>query len=117
MANTKELPPEELPEELPAEEVEAKPRPKAKPKAKAGAEADEPEGAESKPVKGKAKAPPSKLDQERPARAGPPPRRDADPDAQRIPYPPSPDDVPEDLTDYAESYVKQQNKLLAGLFV
>src|SRR5438477_214258 len=36
---------------------------------------------------------------------------------QKIPYPPSPTDVPEDLTEYAESYRKQENRLLAGLFV
>src|SRR4051794_26557705 len=35
----------------------------------------------------------------------------------KIPYPPSPTDVPEGLTDYADSYTKQQNLLLAGLFV
>ncbi len=35
----------------------------------------------------------------------------------KIPYPPSPPDVPEGLTDYADSYTKQQNLLLAGLFV
>jgi Zn-dependent protease with chaperone function len=35
----------------------------------------------------------------------------------KIPYPPSPTDVPEDLTDFPESYIKQQNQLLAGLFV
>lgn len=32
-------------------------------------------------------------------------------------YPPSPDDVPEDLTEYPTSYVKQENRLLAGLFL
>ncbi|HEV3437925.1 MAG TPA: M48 family metallopeptidase, partial [Gemmata sp.] len=37
--------------------------------------------------------------------------------AQKIPYPPSPTDVPEGLTDYPASYVKQENRLLAGLFV
>ncbi|QJW97490.1 M48 family metallopeptidase [Frigoriglobus tundricola] len=36
---------------------------------------------------------------------------------RKVPYPPSPSDVPDDLTDYADSYVAQQNKLLAGLFV
>ncbi|MDB5305806.1 MAG: hypothetical protein JWO38_8 [Gemmataceae bacterium] len=35
----------------------------------------------------------------------------------KIPYPPSPSDVPEDLTEYAPSYKSQQNLLLAGLFV
>jgi Zn-dependent protease with chaperone function len=35
----------------------------------------------------------------------------------KIPYPPSPEDVPAGLTDYPPSYVKQQNLLLAGLFV
>ena len=37
--------------------------------------------------------------------------------APKIPYPPSPVDVPEGLTDYADSYTRQQNLLLAGLFV
>lgn len=37
--------------------------------------------------------------------------------ALKIPYPPGPDHVPEGLTDYADSYTKQQNLLLAGLFV
>ena len=37
--------------------------------------------------------------------------------AKKIPYPPSPTDVPEGLTDYPESFTKQQNLLLAGLFV
>jgi Zn-dependent protease with chaperone function len=35
----------------------------------------------------------------------------------KIPYPPSPTDVPEGLTDYPDSFKKQQNLLLAGLFV
>ena len=34
-----------------------------------------------------------------------------------VPYPPSPENVPEGLTDYPDSFVKQQNLLLAGLFV
>jgi Zn-dependent protease with chaperone function len=37
--------------------------------------------------------------------------------APPIPYPPSPADVPDGLTDYADSYTRQQNLLLAGLFV
>jgi Zn-dependent protease with chaperone function len=37
--------------------------------------------------------------------------------AAKVPYPPSPTNVPEGLTDYPSSYVRQQNKLLAGLFV
>jgi Zn-dependent protease with chaperone function len=36
---------------------------------------------------------------------------------RKVPYPPSPADVPEDLTEYADSYVRQENLLLAGLFV
>ena len=39
------------------------------------------------------------------------------PPATKVPYPPSPTDVPEGLTDYPDSYTKQQNLLLAGLFV
>ena len=35
----------------------------------------------------------------------------------KIPYPPSPTDVPDDLTDFPESYIRQQSLLLAGLFV
>ena len=35
----------------------------------------------------------------------------------KIPYPPSPTDVPEGFTDYADSFTKKQNFLLAGLFV
>src|SRR5262245_59697543 len=38
-------------------------------------------------------------------------------EARKVPYPPSPPNVPEGLTDYADSYTKQQNLLLAGLFV
>ena len=37
--------------------------------------------------------------------------------APKIPYPPSPTDVPEGLTDYPDTFTKQQNLLLAGLFV
>jgi Zn-dependent protease with chaperone function len=37
--------------------------------------------------------------------------------ASRIPYPPSPEEVPKGLTDYSHSYIRQQNLLLAGLFV
>jgi Zn-dependent protease with chaperone function len=37
--------------------------------------------------------------------------------AAKIPYPPSPPDVPEGLTDYPDSFTRQQNLLLAGLFV
>ena len=37
--------------------------------------------------------------------------------AAKIPYPPSPTDVPEGLTDYPDTFTKQQNRLLAGLFV
>src|SRR5262245_27545265 len=37
--------------------------------------------------------------------------------ALKIPYPPSPENVPEDLTDSPDSYIRQQNLLLAGLFV
>jgi Zn-dependent protease with chaperone function len=35
----------------------------------------------------------------------------------KVPYPPSPTDVPPDLTDFPETYIRQQNLLLAGLFV
>lgn len=37
--------------------------------------------------------------------------------ALKVPYPPSPENVPEGLTDYPDSYTRQQNLLLAGLFV
>ena len=37
--------------------------------------------------------------------------------APKIPYPPSPTDVPDDLTDFPPSYKSQQNLLLVGLFV
>ena len=37
--------------------------------------------------------------------------------ASKIPYPPSPTDVPEGLTDYPDSFTRKQNLLLAGLFV
>ncbi len=36
---------------------------------------------------------------------------------RKVPYPPNPENVPDDLTDYADSYIAQQNKLLAGLFL
>src|SRR5882672_9753504 len=35
----------------------------------------------------------------------------------KIPYPPSPADVPEELTDYPASYKSKQNVLLIGLFI
>ncbi len=46
-----------------------------------------------------------------------PPRKSKLKDGRKVPYPVSPADVPEGLTDYADSYTKQQNLLLAGLFV
>jgi Zn-dependent protease with chaperone function len=36
---------------------------------------------------------------------------------RKVPYPANPPEVPEGLTDYADSYTRQQNLLLAGLFV
>lgn len=98
---------EDLPEDLPVEAVEAvedKPKPKAK--AKPGANA--PRAKSDKEVKAA---------EEKGARATERTRREADPNGRKVPYPPTPPDVPEDLTEYAESYVKQQNKLLAGLFL
>lgn len=35
----------------------------------------------------------------------------------KIPYPPSPTDVPEGFTEYADSFTRMQSRLLAGLFV
>jgi Zn-dependent protease with chaperone function len=35
----------------------------------------------------------------------------------KTPYPPSPPDVPEGLSDYADSFARQQNRVLTGLFV
>lgn len=35
----------------------------------------------------------------------------------KVPYPPSPENVPEGLTDYPASFVRQQNVLLASLFL
>jgi len=37
--------------------------------------------------------------------------------AVKVPYPPSPKDVPDDLTDFPPSYKSKQNLLLVGLFV
>ena len=37
--------------------------------------------------------------------------------AVKVPYPPSPTDVPDDLTDFPDSYRSKQNLLLIGLFV
>src|SRR6266540_6449591 len=37
--------------------------------------------------------------------------------APKIPYPPSPTEVPDDLTDYPASYKSKQNLLLIGLFI
>ena len=34
-----------------------------------------------------------------------------------MPYPPRPANVPEELTEYGESYVRQENRLLIGLFL
>jgi Zn-dependent protease with chaperone function len=36
---------------------------------------------------------------------------------KKIPYPPSPSNIPEGFTDYAETFTRKQNFLLAGLFV
>jgi Zn-dependent protease with chaperone function len=36
---------------------------------------------------------------------------------RKVPYPPPPANVPEDLTEYAESYVRQENRLLISLFL
>ena len=112
MATPKEQEIEDLPEDLPPEEIEPA---EGKPKAKASTE--EPK------AKGKAKEPraksgkEAKAAEEKDARATARTRREADPNARKVPYPASPEDVPEGLTNYAESYVKQQNLLLAGLFV
>jgi Zn-dependent protease with chaperone function len=37
--------------------------------------------------------------------------------APKVPYPPSPADVPDDLTDFPPSYKSKQNLLLIGLFI
>src|SRR5688572_18082640 len=47
--------------------------------------------------------------------AEPPKRRKAAAGDRKIPYPPSPVNVPEALTDYPESFKRQQQLLLAGL--
>ena len=60
------------------------------------------------------------IDPVEPAGEAPPKRKKPRKSAageRRVPYPPSPPGVPDDLTDYADSYIKQQNLLLAGLFV
>src|SRR5262249_59583588 len=36
---------------------------------------------------------------------------------KKLPYPPSPENVPEELTEYPATYRSQQNLLLAGLFI
>ncbi|MCI0705068.1 MAG: M48 family metallopeptidase, partial [Planctomycetia bacterium] len=41
----------------------------------------------------------------------------AAPKKTAIPYPPTPPDLPEGLTDYSDSFTRQQNLLLAGLFL
>ena len=84
-------------------------------------DADEAEEAAPKGKAKPAKAKPKKsaadeVDEEKEARAEKRRRRE-ERGEPRVPYPPSPADVPDGLTDYAESYVKQQNRLLAGLFV
>ena len=92
------------PEELDLDPVEEAP-PKGKAKAGKGKEPRAKSGKETRAA------------DEKDARADERTRRDADPNRRKVPYPASPPNVPEGLTDYAESYVKQQNLLLAGLFV
>lgn len=84
----------------------------------AGPETHDLEEPDEAPARGKGK--PAKAKGARPARD-----RDADEEPRprkpatdrKVPYPASPPDVPEGLTDYADSYTRQQNLLLAGLFV
>lgn len=102
-------------EDLPPEEVEAEEAPKPKAKAKGPAGGPKEPGP-AKPPRAKS-AKETRVAEEKEARATARTRREADPDARKVPYPASPDDVPDDLTDYAESYIRQQNFLLAGLFV
>jgi len=62
--------------------------------------------------------PKAKRDKPKSAPAEPKPARKSKlKDGRKVPYPVSPAEVPEGLTDYADSYTKQQNLLLAGLFV
>ncbi len=97
-------------EELPPDESEPK---EGKSKSKGKPVVKEPGAKAAKAKSGKE----AKAAEEKGTRAAERSRREADPNARRVPYPASPDDVPEGLTDYAESYVKQQNLLLAGLFL
>ena len=86
------------PEELDLDPIEpAREEPKAKATARSGKE--------------------TRAAEEKDARADARTRREADPRGRKVPYPASPPDVPDGLTDYPESYIKQQNLLLAGLFV
>ena len=86
------------PEELDLDPIEpAREEPKAKAAARSGKE--------------------TRAAEEKDARADARTRREADPRGRKVPYPANPPDVPDGLTDYADSYTRQQNLLLAGLFV
>ncbi|MDY3551595.1 M48 family metallopeptidase [Gemmata sp. JC717] len=90
------------PEDLPPEEIpEDDPRPEAKART-AGRSAD---GSGSERARKRRDDPDGK---------GPARRKKRGP---KVPYPPSPEGVPEDLTDYPAAYVRQQNLLLSGLFL
>ncbi|HEY1190137.1 MAG TPA: M48 family metalloprotease [Gemmata sp.] len=104
-------------EDLSPEETEPKERPKAK--AAAGArghkEPKEPQEWDAEEPTG-----PRSGATERAAIAdGPEPKSSRRPKgaAPRIPYPPGPEEVPEGLTDYPESFTRQQNIQLAGLIL
>lgn len=62
-------------------------------------------------------AAPAKAKPERPKPEPKPARVSKLKAGRKVPYPPSPAEVPDGLTDYPDSYTKQQNLLLAGLFV
>lgn len=99
-------------EDLPPDEADEAPEPKAKAKVTGKAVAKKAPTAESEPpARPDKKKRPAADDDDTPPRRK---KRGAD---LKVPYPPSPDDVPEGLTDYAESYIRQQNYLLAGLFL
>jgi Zn-dependent protease with chaperone function len=70
---------------------------------------------EAPPERGRGPKPRANSARPRDDEDDPPPRKPVT--DRKVPYPTSPTDVPDGLTDYADSYTQQQNLLLAGLFV
>ena len=96
-------------EEAEDERDERDEKPKKKPRR--DADDDERDERDEKPKKKKAPARAADDDEKEPRRRA---KKLGD---RKVPYPPSPENVPEGLTEYPESFKKQQQKLVAGLIL